>query len=340
MQRKTPSCVVISQGYEESDALRKLSTLAILFAATAFLAGARLPPQGPMPEPRPDAGQATNPTSPSSEKVEPPAPEEVPAPQPKPDVPDVKDPEAPASSQPPPPQAAPSKPGSAEPMQGPPRPPGSPESSQPPTEEGKPPGEQTLEEQHLTIEPESDAEHAECTAALQSLGVVFKDTARIDDGNGCGIDKPIIVSEALPGIRLKPEATIRCPAALALARWMKDSVIPAASAALPEQGRITTVNQATSYMCRLRNGAGTGKISEHARGNAIDIASFHFEKGEDVAVRSRREDPTLTGAFQRTVSAAGCLYFTTVLDPESDAAHETHFHLDIIERKGGYRYCH
>ncbi|MGO7704674.1 extensin family protein, partial [Rhizobium ruizarguesonis] len=44
--------------------------------------------------------------------------------------------------------------------------------------------------------------------------------------------------------------------------------------------------RATSYMCRLRNGAGTGKISEHARGNAIDIASFNFEKGEDVAVSS------------------------------------------------------
>jgi hypothetical protein len=315
--------------------LRKLSILAILIAATAFLAGARLPPQGPLPQPRPDAGETSSPTSVPPAEAEPPAPEEVPAPQPKPDV---KAPEAP--SQPSTPGAEPAQPAPAEPMQGPPLPPGKLESPQTPTEENKPPAEQTLEEQHLTIEPESDTEHAECTAALRALGVVFKETPRIDDGNGCGIDKPIIVSEALPGISLKPEATLRCPAALALARWMKDSVIPTASAALPEQGRITTVNQATAYMCRLRNGAGTGKISEHARGNAIDIASFHFEKGEDVAVRSRREDPTLTGAFQRTVSAAGCLYFTTVLDPESDAAHETHFHLDVIERKGGYRYCH
>ncbi|MGZ2455298.1 MULTISPECIES: extensin family protein [Rhizobium] len=315
--------------------MRKLSILAILIAATAFLAGARLPPQGPLPQPRPDAGETSSPTSVPPAEAEPPAPEEVPAPQPKPDV---KAPEAP--SQPSTPGAEPAQPAPAEPMQGPPLPPGKLESPQTPTEENKPPAEQTLEEQHLTIEPESDTEHAECTAALRALGVVFKETPRIDDGNGCGIDKPIIVSEALPGISLKPEATLRCPAALALARWMKDSVIPAASAALPEQGRITTVNQATAYMCRLRNGAGTGKISEHARGNAIDIASFHFEKGEDVAVRSRREDPTLTGAFQRTVSAAGCLYFTTVLDPESDAAHETHFHLDVIERKGGYRYCH
>ncbi|MBB4291119.1 hypothetical protein GGE16_003178 [Rhizobium leguminosarum] len=280
--------------------------------------------------------------APLPEKTEPPAPDDVPAPQPKPDV---KEPEAPAPEQPPAPPTEPakperSKPEPAESMQGPPLPPGGLKSPQPPAEDDKPPAEQTLEEQHLTIEPESDADHAECTAALQALGVVFKDTPRIDDGNGCGIDKPIIVSEPLPGIKLKPEATIRCPTALALARWIKESVIPAAAAALPEQGRITSVNQATAYMCRLRNNGETGKISEHARGNAIDIASFHFEKGEDVAVRSRREDPTLTGAFQRTVSAAGCLYFTTVLDPESDAAHETHFHLDVIERKGGYRYCH
>ncbi len=168
---------------------------------------------------------------------------------------------------------------------------------------------------------------------MQSLGVVFRETPRIDDGNGCGIDKPIIVSQALPGITLKPEATLRCPTALALARWMKGSVIPTASVALPESGDITTINQASAYICRLRNGADTGKISEHARGNAIDIASFSFKKGEDVAVRSRREDSTLTGAFQRTVSAAGCLYFTTVLDPESDAAHETHFHLDVSRER-------
>ncbi|ARM89424.1 extensin-like protein [Rhizobium sp. CIAT894] len=329
----------------EPDALRTLSILAIL-AATAFLTGARLPPHGPLPQPRPDAGEMTAP-APLPDKTEPPAPVDVPAPQPKPDV---KEPTTPAPDQPTAPPTEPTKPEPAkperakpepsEPVQGPPLPPGGVSSPQTPVEENKPPAEQTLEEQHLTIEPESDAEHAECTAALQALGVIFKEAPRIDDGNGCGIDKPITVSEALPGIKLKPEATMRCPAALALARWMKESVIPAASAALPEQGRITTVNQATSYMCRLRNSAETGKISEHARGNAIDITSFHFEKGEDVAVRSRREDPTLTGAFQRTVSAAGCLYFTTVLDPESDAAHETHFHLDVIERKGGYRYCH
>ncbi len=119
-----------------------------------------------------------------------------------------------------------------------------------------------------------------------------RDIPRIDDGHGCGIDKPIRLVEALPGIEVKPEATLRCPAALAPARWMKESVVPAAAVAAKEQGRVPAVNQASSYVCRLRNGAEIGKISEHARGKAIDIASFGFEKGEDIAVKPRRDDPT------------------------------------------------
>lgn len=311
--------------------VREFRKMAVILAALALLPGARLPRTGPVPQTKPEAAIEA-PAAPQPEKKQ--EEEQVPKPQPEPAP--AQNPETPpAASEVPTPQPKPSETPAAPAGEkfGPPSP--APEDRAP-----KPPTEQTLEEQHLTIEPESDADHAECTRELQSLGVVFRETPRIDDGNGCGIDKPITVSQALPGITLKPEATLRCPTALALARWMKGSVIPTASVALPESGDITTVNQASAYICRLRNGADTGKISEHARGNAIDIASFSFKKGEDVAVRSRREDSTLTGAFQRTVSAAGCLYFTTVLDPESDAAHETHFHLDVIKRKGGFRYCH
>lgn len=190
----------------------------------------------------------------------------------------------------------------------------------------------------LTIAPESDEEHKACLAELTAIGATFKEIPRIDDGNGCGIDKPIALSSPLPGIAFKPEGKMRCEAALALAQWMKESVIP--SAAALENGKIVTINQASTYICRLRNNAATGKISEHARGNAIDVASFTFENGKTIGIEPRREDPTLTGAFQRATSASACLYFTTVLDPESDAAHETHFHLDVIERNGGFRYCH
>ena len=83
----------------------------------------------------------------------------------------------------------------------------------------------------------------------------------------------------------------------------------------------------------------TGKISEHAHGNAVDIASFKLADGKTIDIQPRDEDGTLTGAFQRAVTASACLYFTTVLDPGSDEAHEMHLHLDVIERENGYRYC-
>lgn len=294
------------------EGVKNLIAIAAATAALFALTGASLPAKGPVPQEKPQTeGEAAAPG------------ENAPVPEPRPPTANA-------------PSPAPAKPSaSQDEKQG--------EAAKP---EGKkpekfgPPAPGTLEAQNLTIEPESDADHSQCVKELQAIGAVFKDIPRIDDGHGCGIDKPITLSEALPGIRVKPEATLRCPAALALARWMKESVIPAAAVAAKEQGRITTINQASSYICRLRNGAFTGKISEHARGNAIDIASFSFEKGEDIAVKPRREDSTLAGAFQRTVSASGCLYFFTVLDPESDAAHETHFHMDVLQRKGGFRYCH
>ena len=198
---------------------------------------------------------------------------------------------------------------------------------------------ETEPEPVLTIETEDSTEYDACLAALKQIGATFKEEKRIDDGKGCGIDKPLTLDMVLPGVALKPEGKMRCETALELARWTKEAVIPAANAALPSEGPLVTINQASSYVCRLRNNGTTGKISEHARGNAIDIASFTFKSGKSIEIRPRDEDSTLAGAFQRAVTATGCLYFKTVLDPGSDAAHETHLHFDVLERKNGYRYC-
>ncbi|HTO33791.1 MAG TPA: extensin family protein [Pararhizobium sp.] len=194
-------------------------------------------------------------------------------------------------------------------------------------------------EPKLIIEPENNKEHAACLAALKAIGASFREEKRIDDGKGCGIDRPLSLQSVLPGIALKPEGKMRCETALELARWTKEAVLPAAKAALESEGPLTSVNQASSYVCRLRNNATSGKISEHARGNAVDVASFTFNSGKSIEIQPRDEDSTLAGAFQRAVTATGCLYFATVLDPGSDEAHENHLHFDVIERKGGYRYC-
>ena len=78
--------------------------------------------------------------------------------------------------------------------------------------------------------------------------------------------------------------------------------------------------------------------------NAFELFSLKpkpikLDNGQKMEMKPRVEDSTLEGAFQRTATAGACLHFTTVLSPGSDAAHETHLHLDVLERKGGYRYC-
>lgn len=202
-----------------------------------------------------------------------------------------------------------------------------------------PPGSAAPAEVIVPVKTESAEEYASCLAALRKIGSRFTEATRIDDGSGCGIDKPIEVETILPGVALTPGGKMRCRTALALATWTKDAAAPAARTAFGPDTRITALNQASTYVCRRRNGASTGKISEHAHGNAVDIASFELADGKTIDIQPRDEDGTLTGAFQRAVTASACLYFTTVLDPGSDEAHEMHLHLDVIERENGYRYC-
>jgi hypothetical protein len=139
----------------------------------------------------------------------------------------------------------------------------------------------------------------------------------------------------MPG---RTTGTMRCETALALSRWTKEMMVPAAALALPEK-KVTAIANASTYICRNRNSAENGKISEHAKGNAVDISTIAFDKGEPLVMKPRGEDGTPEGAFQRTITAAACLFFRTVLSPGSDATHQDHLHLDVLERKGGYLYC-
>lgn len=279
-----------------------LAALLCAFAATAAEPAAKAPlPEDrvPVPEARPDTPPAT-----------PPIPEEKPKP---PAPPDGK---------------------SSEPAKQP-----SPKDQTPPAPESKEPPAPT-ESKAEPPEKEDPEAYAACLVDLKQAGVEFSEAKPIDDGNGCGIDKPLTVRTVLPGIKLEPEATMRCQTALALSRWAKASVLPAAEIAYaPNAPHITVFNQATSYACRNRNNAESGKISEHAHGNAIDIAGFTFSDGKSFVIEPREKDSTLIGAFQRAVTASACLFFTTVLGPASDAAHETHLHLDVMKRKGDFRYC-
>ena len=191
-------------------------------------------------------------------------------------------------------------------------------------------------------EPEDSAALAACRAELREIGTVFEEGIAIlpetEEERGCGIAKPFNVSEIAPGVTLAPATQMRCETALALARFVRDEIQPAGEA-LPDLGPVTAIQHGSTYVCRGRNNQEDAKISEHARGNAIDLMSFTFENGETIAVTPKEGDGDAAEAFQAAVRGGACLHFTTVLGPGSDAYHDDHLHLDIAERNGGYRLC-
>jgi hypothetical protein len=182
------------------------------------------------------------------------------------------------------------------------------------------------------IEPPDTA----CLARLRALGVAFEEEAPIDSNGLCFVDHPLAVTSLGSGVALAPEAIMNCRTAEALALWIKDVVLPAARSELGAAP--TGIAQVSTYVCRPRNNVAGATLSEHAHANAIDISSIEFA-GRQAFTAGAPAMTAADAAFQAAIGKGACGYFTTVLGPGSDAEHATHFHLDMAERRGGYRLC-
>ncbi|CVI61156.1 MULTISPECIES: extensin-like domain-containing protein [Agrobacterium] len=305
-----------------------LHRLCLLVIPLALISASEPPAQVPVPQPKPGEGQSSMPSEKPSVET-PQSPAEAPKPAPKPQVPEERKPDdgkMPADKGP-----DDSKKG-VEDKAG---------EGKEKGEKRKPDGDAAKPEEKPAepVKPDDPAALQACLGALKDIGAEFRQLEPIRDAEqGCGIEAPVELSVVLPGIKLEPSGTMRCETALALSRWTKEMMVPAAALAMPEK-KVTAIANASTYICRNRNSAENGKISEHAKGNAVDISTIAFDKGEPLVMKPRGEDGTPEGAFQRTITAAACLFFRTVLSPGSDATHQDHLHLDGLERKGGYLYC-
>jgi hypothetical protein len=136
---------------------------------------------------------------------------------------------------------------------------------------------------------------------------------------------------------VSPAATLACPIVSALDAWIKDSVQPSAQRWFNQP--VVEIRQISAYSCRGMNGQPGARISEHAFGNALDIASFVLADGRKVTVKDGwRGSPEQQG-FLRDIQAAACEQFTTVLAPGSNAFHYDHIHVDLMRRSSGRRIC-
>jgi hypothetical protein len=136
-----------------------------------------------------------------------------------------------------------------------------------------------------------------------------------------------------PAVSVDPPATLRCALAEAVANWVRDDLAPAASALGSD---LVAIANYDSYSCRGRNRVVGAKLSEHGRANALDVRALGLANG--VAIEPT--DPNTPKAFREAMRRSACARFTTVLGPGSDGYHENHVHIDLAERRGGYRICH
>ena len=136
---------------------------------------------------------------------------------------------------------------------------------------------------------------------------------------------------------LTPPATLACPIVSALDRWVSDGVQPAAMRWFGEP--VTEIKQISAYSCRGMVGAGGSGISEHAFGNALDIAAFTLSDGRRITVQNGWHGTPEEQGFLRDVHLAACNHFSTVLAPGYNAAHYNHIHVDLMRRASGDRPC-
>ena len=177
-------------------------------------------------------------------------------------------------------------------------------------------------------------EEVACRDRLKALGVEFEEhSAESNPEIGCSIPYPLVLKRLGKSIAIAPGTELNCPMAEAAARFAADVIQPAAKTELGAD--LKSIGQASAFVCRPRHG--TRKLSEHAFGNALDIASFTLSDGRKVEVGPT--PPEKDAKFLNAVRKAACGPFKTVLGPGADADHALHFHLDLEPRRHGGTFC-
>jgi Extensin-like protein C-terminus len=141
----------------------------------------------------------------------------------------------------------------------------------------------------------------------------------------------------LTPVSVSPPATLACPMVSELDRWITSAVQPAALRWFGSP--VAEIKQISAYSCRGMNGNSRARISEHAFGNALDIAAFTLADGRTVTVKKGWHGLPEEQGFLRDVQGAACDQFSTVLAPGSNVYHYDHIHVDLMRRGSGYRTC-
>ena len=171
----------------------------------------------------------------------------------------------------------------------------------------------------------------QCLSVLAGSAVAYTPVPDRATSEGCGFDNAVDVARSSLSFNTGFRAT--CPLAVAWAMFETHALQPAAKRHLGQE--VVRVEHLGTYSCRNLYHRDSGRRSEHATANAIDIAGFVLADGRQVTLSKDWSGEPGRAAFLRAVRDGACRFFDVVLSPDYNEAHRDHFHLDM----GRYRAC-
>ncbi len=168
-----------------------------------------------------------------------------------------------------------------------------------------------------------------CLSKLESQAVAFTPLPDQRFGGGCSVLNGVkLLDFGVPATNL---GAMTCGLAANFAAWARYGVQPAARAILGSE--VVKIESMGTYNCRPI--AGSSKLSEHARGNAVDVAAFRLADGRRISIKDDWDGDRKTRQFLQVIHASACKRFSVVLSPDYNAAHRDHLHFDM-GGKGGF----
>jgi hypothetical protein len=170
-----------------------------------------------------------------------------------------------------------------------------------------------------------------CDQVLASSRLRVARQADSDPSANCPLTNVVRIQRG--DVALSSSFLASCPLAVAYALFEIHTLQPVAQAVLGQ--RVVRIDHLGSFACRNVYGRSSGRLSQHATANALDIAGFRLADGQRINLLQDWNDTGDKGRFLREVRNGACSQFSTVLGPDYNAAHRNHFHLDM----GGWRVC-
>ncbi len=176
---------------------------------------------------------------------------------------------------------------------------------------------------------------SECQLRLAKIAL-FRPLPLVAGPGECGAGDAVLLQSVMlhdqAKVAIAPAATLRCAMAEQVALWLREDVAPAA---LKLGAPLRELDNYDSYECRGRNRVRGATLSEHGRANALDVRALRLANGEAIGLT----DVNIARDWREGLRASACARFATVLGPGSDGNHEQHIHVDLAERRSGYKMC-